>query len=87
MGELGNADKKLRWLCRRGTKELDLILTEYLESCYESSTVEEKEAFKHLLRLEDMHIYSLLLSAENADHMLISKRVSKLLEGFMLPRS
>ncbi len=45
--------KKLRWRCRRGTKELDLILLGYLENQYPSATLEEQQAFEALLELPD----------------------------------
>ena len=44
---------KLRWQCRRGTKELDLLLQRYLETGYLVADDEEKELFVELLELED----------------------------------
>ncbi|MEQ1558112.1 MAG: succinate dehydrogenase assembly factor 2 [Methyloglobulus sp.] len=44
---------KLRWQCRRGCKELDLILCQYLETRYPTADAEEKAHFKALLKLDD----------------------------------
>ena len=44
---------KLRWQCRRGTKELDLLLQRYLDSGYLLADDEEKALFVELLELED----------------------------------
>lgn len=44
---------KLRWQCRRGTKELDLMLLDYLETRYPTASVEEKARFVELLKLDD----------------------------------
>jgi len=44
---------KLRWQCRRGTKELDLLLQRYLETGYLVADAKEKELFVELLALED----------------------------------
>ena len=44
---------RLRWQCRRGTKELDLLLQRYLDSGYLLADDEEKALFVELLELED----------------------------------
>ncbi|NOQ16542.1 MAG: succinate dehydrogenase assembly factor 2 [Methyloprofundus sp.] len=45
--------KRLRWQCRRGVKELDDILSAYLELEYIAATAVEQRAFVALLKLED----------------------------------
>jgi len=52
---------KLRWQCRRGTKELDFLLLRYLETGYLSGDDEEKERFVELLTLEDDELIGVLL--------------------------
>jgi antitoxin CptB len=52
---------RLRWLCRRGMKELDVIMTQYLEARYEEASEVDKESFKHLLDMQDPDLYALLL--------------------------
>ena len=47
---------KLRWQCRRGTRELDLLLTHYLEIHYPSADEEEKARFIGLLQLDDTEL-------------------------------
>ena len=47
---------KLRWQCRRGTKELDMLLTHYLETKHPIADEEEKARFIELLRLEDSEL-------------------------------
>ncbi|HEC04697.1 MAG TPA: hypothetical protein ENI84_00680 [Thiothrix sp.] len=44
---------KLKWHCRRGVKELDLVLQLYLEERYKSADEKEQEAFKSLLKKDD----------------------------------
>lgn len=63
----------LKWRCRRGTKELDIIMNKYLDEHYanpESSADEaSRKAFKELLDLEDPILYAMLLGdieGENA---------------------
>ncbi len=44
---------KLRWQCRRGCKELDLLLTNYLEIHYPQANDKEKALFQQMLGWED----------------------------------
>ena len=52
---------KLRWQCRRGTKELDFLLLRYLDSGYLLADEEEKALFVELLTLEDDELIGVLL--------------------------
>ena len=52
---------RLRWQCRRGTKELDLLLQRYLETGYLLADDEEKALFVELLGLEDDELLGVLM--------------------------
>ncbi len=52
---------KLRWHCRRGTLELDLMLSKYLEACYENADQRRQQAFEQLLALEDTELMIYLM--------------------------
>lgn len=52
---------RLRWQCRRGTKELDLLLQHYLDSGYLLADDEEKALFVELLELEDDELVAVLM--------------------------
>ena len=52
---------KLRWQCRRGTKELDFLLLRYLDSGYLLADEEEKALFVELLTHEDDELIGVLL--------------------------
>ena len=49
---MGN-DDRLRWRCRRGLLELDLILQRFLERRFERLNAEEKAVFGELLDSPD----------------------------------
>ena len=55
---------KLRWRCRRGTLELDLLLIRYLENAYLAAEPKEKQAFLQLLELEDTDLMRYLMGEE-----------------------
>ncbi|MDX1454184.1 MAG: succinate dehydrogenase assembly factor 2 [Gammaproteobacteria bacterium] len=44
---------RLKWLCRRGMKELDVLLEAYLEHDYPAASAEEQGAFRNILDLDD----------------------------------
>ncbi|MDE2090483.1 MAG: succinate dehydrogenase assembly factor 2 [Gammaproteobacteria bacterium] len=44
---------RLRWQCRRGMKELDVLLEGYLNNNFSPATPPEQQAFAGLLELPD----------------------------------
>ena len=69
---------KLRWQCRRGTKELDYLLLRYVDLEYALADTQEKALFMQLLALEDDQLISLLLGdlvMETAEMKALIKKV------------
>ena len=58
---------RLRWMCRRGMKELDVVLTRYLDERYADSSDAEQALFQQLLQMPDPDLYNLLLRRTNTD--------------------
>lgn len=63
------SQQELYWRCRRGMKELDLLLIPYIEREYAHLTDEELKDFIELLELPDPEIYALLLNAHASDRL------------------
>ena len=55
---------RLRWRCRRGMKELDFLLTRYIEERFAGASLEEQAAFGRLLDAQDPVIYAYCLGQE-----------------------
>ncbi len=51
---------RLAWRCRRGTRELDLLLAGYLMRHYANAPAVHQEAFRRLLELPDPQLQALL---------------------------
>lgn len=51
---------QLRWACRRGLLELDLLLNSYLDTVYDRLTDGEKRQFIDLLDMQDQEMYEML---------------------------
>ena len=45
--------RRLRWRCRRGLLELDLVFQRFLDRQYTSLNADDKAAFHRLLELQD----------------------------------
>lgn len=58
---------RLKWLCRRGMKELDLLMEYYLEHEYPNASEPRKKAFERLLEYQDPLILDLLFARERDD--------------------
>lgn len=50
----------LKWRCRRGMRELDSMLTAYLDHDYPSASAQERQAFVTLLGKEDDQLWDWL---------------------------
>jgi antitoxin CptB len=54
---------QLRWRCRRGMKELDILLERYVEQRWARAPAEERAAFLGLLEVQDPLIYGYCLGS------------------------
>jgi antitoxin CptB len=55
---------RLRWRCRRGMRELDVLLTRYVDRHYTHASSEDQEAFRTLLESPDPLIHAYCLGSE-----------------------
>ena len=50
--------RQLRWRCRRGMKELDVLLERYVDERLPLASPDERRAFEALLEVQDPVIYA-----------------------------
>lgn len=60
-GDADAAGRRLRWQCRRGMLELDLLLLGFLDKGYEALSPAGCDAFETLLGSPDQLLYEYLL--------------------------
>ena len=53
--------RDLVWRCRRGMRELDVLLGRWLNQCWSSASMAERDNFAALLRCEDDQLWDWLL--------------------------
>ena len=58
---------RVRWHCRRGLLELDLVLNHFVDNRFEQLTPEQKQAFARLLDLPDNDLWDLVTGRASID--------------------
>ena len=56
--------EQLRWACRRGMLELDIILNDFLDHQYFLLTTEQQKSFEKLLSCTDQELFRWLVHHE-----------------------
>ncbi|MBU6470814.1 MAG: succinate dehydrogenase assembly factor 2 [Gammaproteobacteria bacterium] len=59
-----NEISRLRWQCRRGMKELDVLLERFLQEHFSHAPATEQQAFADLLCLPDPVLLSYIMGRE-----------------------
>ena len=71
--------RRLRWQCRRGMKELDQLLTTFLEESYATASDYDKAAFHALLELSDPELVGYLLQRKEPGSEIIARGIEIIL--------
>ncbi|HYE34237.1 succinate dehydrogenase assembly factor 2 [Methylocaldum sp.] len=69
---------QLRWRCRRGMRELDLLLQRYLDGVYDQAPEAEKSAFSRLLDEPDERLWRYLCADGTPIDPLLAELVLKI---------
>ena len=72
-------ESRLKWQCRRGMRELDELLSRYLEECYEDDSDADKAAFREVLTLADPELNAYLLQRQEPPSETISRAIERIL--------
>lgn len=69
---------KLKWRCRRGMLELDLLLNTFVDIEYNDLGDKDAESFSILLDYPDQVLLDLLLGKKESSDVLISDLVTRI---------
>lgn len=58
---------RIRWLCRRGMKELDVLLERFVGAEYDSLDPSERAELLTLVQMEDPDLYTLIMARATPD--------------------
>jgi len=70
---------RLRWSCRRGMRELDVLLLRYLEREFPAAAPSVQAAFELLLSAQDPEIVDLLAGRIVAEDEVLNDVIQRLL--------
>ena len=73
--------RRLHWSCRRGMRELDVVLTRYVNSCAELPAAErmrELALIEQLLELQDPELQRYLLAGESPENPELAALVARI---------
>ena len=70
---------RLRWRCRRGMRELDQLLTRWLEWDYPNADATQRAVFEKLLVCEDDQLWRWFIGRETPDEKDLDELVGRIL--------
>ncbi len=65
--------QKLAWRCRRGTKELDVLMQRFLNNYYQTSSTDLQNAFERMLDMQDPELYDLIVGRQDSGDQSINQ--------------
>jgi antitoxin CptB len=72
---------RLRWACRRGIRELDVLLTRYVDERFREAPAAEQDAFRRLLEAQNPLIYDYCLGREEPPNPEMRALIGRILAG------
>ncbi|MBQ0795093.1 succinate dehydrogenase assembly factor 2, partial [Zhongshania sp.] len=79
--------KRIRWACRRGMLELDLVLVPYVEHRFQGLDDESQQRFIRLLESEDTELFAWFLSRSLPEDPELAMIVNDITTFTKTPRS
>lgn len=73
--------ERIRWRCRRGMLELDIVLDRFVARHYGELDAAGREAFDALLDMPDAELWAIITSGENAPRAASQAAVLKLIRA------
>ncbi|HBK55261.1 MAG TPA: hypothetical protein DDZ76_03100 [Xanthomonadales bacterium] len=75
------AMRRLRWRCRRGMRELDILLGRYLDHRWSTAERAERASFLRLLAIEDDRLWRWISGREAIPDTELARLVAVLRDG------
>ena len=73
-----SAPGRLRWRCRRGMRELDALLTRYLDREWARASEAERGVFLRLLDCEDDRLWRWFMGYEHPDDAALDSLIARI---------
>ena len=69
---------RIRWMCRRGMKELDVLLERFMGAEYDDLDAREHAALVELVEMEDPDLYMLVMGRAEPAHEVQGELLSRI---------
>ncbi|MBJ40844.1 MAG: hypothetical protein CMD84_01000 [Gammaproteobacteria bacterium] len=63
---------KLKWKCRKGVRELDILLSKYIETSYDLLSSKEKDIFIEFIEKDTYEILDILMNKKNVNNKFLN---------------
>ena len=71
---------RIRWACRRGMLELDVLFMPFVEEAYDSLDAKQQAAFQRLLTQEDPDLFAWFMGHEECKDAELNSMVQLILD-------
>jgi len=75
---------RLRWACRRGMLELDLLFLPFVDEAYDELSDENKAIFERLLVCQDPELFAWFMGHEKCEDVELNSMVQLILDRVKL---
>lgn len=75
---------RLRWACRRGMLELDILLLPFVDEAYDGISEENKVIFERLLVCQDPELFAWFMGHEKCEDTELNSMVQLILKRVKL---
>ncbi|WP_087023809.1 succinate dehydrogenase assembly factor 2 [Thaumasiovibrio subtropicus] len=69
---------RIKWSCRRGMLELDVIVMPFFEECFESLTEKEQQDFVALMKCDDPDLFTWMMGHGRSDNLALAAMTDKI---------
>ncbi|MCH9770609.1 MAG: succinate dehydrogenase assembly factor 2 [Gammaproteobacteria bacterium] len=77
---MDNAQGRIRWKCRRGMLELDILLLNFFDNYFTTLSLEQKNIFERLLDEPDPDLYAWFLGHKKSTDAELQAMVDDIIE-------
>ncbi|MFV0574992.1 MAG: succinate dehydrogenase assembly factor 2 [Vibrio sp.] len=69
---------RIKWACRRGMLELDVVIMPFFEECFDDLSEQEQQQFVSLLECDDPDLFMWVMGQGRSEHLGHAKLVDKI---------
>ena len=76
---LANNKARLKWACRRGMLELDVLFMPFVDEAYDDLSDDDKQLFERLLECQDPELFAWFMGHEECEDQELNRMVQFIL--------